>query len=89
MVLHNNPNPFNASTTLSFTLPESGYITLTIYNASGQKVRELISDVFSEGGHTVHWDGCDARGLQVSSGLFFSRLEYQGKTVFGKMLMLK
>jgi len=43
-VIKSYPNPFNPSTTIEFTLPESGYATLRIYNIAGQKILDLLAE---------------------------------------------
>lgn len=74
------PNPFNASTTLSFSLSSSEFTSLIIYNIMGQKVRDLLSESMSPGAHTIVWNGKDINGNTVSSGLYFARL-VSGNTV--------
>lgn len=76
----NYPNPFNPSTVISYNLPKSEVVTLTIYNAIGQKVRTLVNQQESAGTHSVQFD---ASGL--SSGAYFYRLE-AGKYVETKKL---
>ena len=83
------PNPFNMQTTIEFTLPEAGYTTLDIYNMMGQKVCELVNGSFMAGIHTVTWDGTDNNGLNVSSGLYFTRITSGSNMVTGKMVILK
>lgn len=85
----NFPNPFNPTTTITFTLPESGQTSLTVYNVSGQKVRELASGTLSAGSHSIVWDGRDGNGNQVSSGIYISRLTMKDKTASSKMLLTK
>ncbi len=88
-IIGNHPNPFNPSTTISFTLSRAGQTRLTVYDASGQKVRELASGHLSSGAHSAVWDGRDASGRPVSSGVYFSRLESGGKVSSAKMLLMK
>ena len=71
------PNPFNPSTTISFTLPESGHATLTVYNLAGQKVRTLADEPMGVGNHTVVWDGHYDTGVAVAAGIYLSR-PYRG-----------
>jgi Tol biopolymer transport system component len=85
----NYPNPFNPTTTISFTLPASGAATLSVYSITGQKVRELVSGHLSAGVHSVVWDGLDASGKQVSSGVYLSRLSMGNHTAAGRMLLAK
>jgi hypothetical protein len=88
-IIGNYPNPFNPSTTISFTLPETGKASLAIYNVSGQKVRELVSSTLSAGKHSVVWDGCDMNGNNVSSGIYISRLTMKDKVTANRMLLIK
>jgi len=88
-LLENYPNPFNPTTTIKFSISESGFTNLTIYNITGQKIRELISDNFDAGIHSVSWDGRDNYGDVVSSGIFFSRLEMGERVDFSKMMLVK
>jgi len=53
----NYPNPFNPTTSIPFTLPEPGNVTIDIYNINGQKVDTLINRYLEAGRHTVYWDG--------------------------------
>ena len=74
-MLPNNPNPFNPSTTINFTLPSADFTSLVIYNLMGQKIRELVSEELDAGAHTFVWDGKDDVGMAVSSGIYLSRLK--------------
>lgn len=68
--LHQNyPNPFNPSTVISFQLPVSSYVTLTVYNLLGQEVTTLVNEEKTEGTYEVRWNASD-----VSSGVYFYRL---------------
>ena len=88
-LLSNFPNPFNASTTVSFQLDEPGDVTLVIYNISGQKVRELVTESLPAGTHTFLWDGKDDMGYDVSSGMYLSYLKCGDKISTGKMVMIR
>ncbi|MHB9027748.1 MAG: FlgD immunoglobulin-like domain containing protein [Candidatus Latescibacterota bacterium] len=85
----NHPNPFNPSTTISFTLPSAGSVNLTVYDITGRKIRDLESGQLSAGSHSVLWDGRDANGKAVSSGVYLSRLSRGGKAVSRRMLLMK
>ncbi|MHB9028902.1 MAG: FlgD immunoglobulin-like domain containing protein [Candidatus Latescibacterota bacterium] len=85
----NYPNPFNPSTTISFSLGAPEKVTLTVYDITGRKVRELISGPMSAGAHSVVWDGKDERGKAVSSGVYLSRLEAGGKAETRRMLLIR
>jgi hypothetical protein len=69
------PNPFNPTTRISFTLPTAGHVRLAVYDARGSLVIQLV-DGHRDAGHLVTaWQGRDAAGRQVSSGVYFVRLQ--------------
>jgi hypothetical protein len=70
----NYPNPFNPSTTIGFSVPQAGNLTLVVYDMTGREVRTLASGSMAAGYHAVRWDGRDNRGSTVSSGVYFFRL---------------
>jgi len=83
----NYPNPFNAQTTIAYALPQEGNVRLVIYNMLGQLVRKLIDENQAPGHKRVLWDGVDERGLRVSSGVYFYRIEFGQKRLIGKMIL--
>jgi hypothetical protein len=85
----NYPNPFNPDTDISFTLPERTYVTLTIYNVVGKKVRTLVSGEMDGGTHFVRWNGTDENGSRVASGIYFYRLKTQVFDQTMKMVLMK
>ncbi|MFC1537853.1 CotH kinase family protein [Candidatus Latescibacterota bacterium] len=85
----NYPNPFNPATTIPFSIPEAGFIELTIYNISGQKIRELVAGTKFAGVYSVIWDGCDDHGTPVSSGILIYRLKTKDNVVSKRMLLIK
>ena len=88
--LHQNyPNPFNPSTTIEFSLPETGFANLIVYNVMGQRVRELVSDYKTSGIHSVVWNGCDDHGLAVSAGIYITRLKMNDAVSMGRMMLVK
>jgi len=90
LVLHPaRPNPFNPATTISFALPDAGQVDLAVFDVSGRRVATLADGFLSAGPHRVVWDGTDARGLAVGSGVYFVRLEADGSAATRKMLLLK
>ncbi|MBD3234822.1 MAG: T9SS type A sorting domain-containing protein [candidate division Zixibacteria bacterium] len=78
------PNPFNATTNISFGLPEAGNVSLEIYNLMGQKITTLIDGVMDAGYHTVAWDASE-----YSSGVYLYKLEAEGKVITKRMTLLK
>lgn len=83
------PNPFNMSATIPFTVPSDGHVTLVVYNLTGQRVRTLVDGRIIAGTHRVVWDGHDDDGSIVAAGVYISRLEAMGTVVTGKMVLVK
>ena len=89
------PNPFNAVTTIQFSLPKENDVSLAIYDLVGRKVAEPLSNVpYESGGHFVIWDGKDSQNRPVSSGVYLYRLEVSknGQMEFAKtkkLILLK
>lgn len=87
--IKNFPNPFNPETTIQFELNESGKTEVEIFNVKGQKVKQLINDQLVSGQHSVIWDGNDASGKRVSSGVYFYQIKCDNYIKSKKMLMIK
>ena len=83
------PNPFNASTTINFTLNMPGKVNLAVYNLAGQKVKELATGNYSAGSHNLVWDGRDDYGNAVSSGVYLTRMESGGVSKVVRMALVK
>jgi hypothetical protein len=83
------PNPFNPSTTISYSVPTDGDVSISIYNAKGQLVNTVVSEYKNKGHYQVVWQGKDSNGRSVASGLYFSRLLASGKSLSYKMLLMK
>lgn len=83
------PNPFNAATTIEFELTDPGSVSLKVYNMLGQKVRVLADGEFEPGRHSVTWDGRDAHGTTVASGVYLYRFESGNVSQTRKMILLK
>jgi hypothetical protein len=85
----NYPNPFNPTTTIEFSLKESGNVRLDVFNVLGQKVKTLVNSQMNAGNHSIVWDGRDANGSEVSSGVYFVKLNTDNYTSTRKMLLTK
>ena len=85
----NMPNPFNPSTAIGYQLPESGVVRLAIYNLLGQEVRVLVNEQKSAGSFTATWDGTDALGRHVASGIYLYRIQAGSFSATKRMLLLK
>ena len=87
--LSNYPNPFNPRTTVSYTLPSKGHVTISVYDASGARVATLFDGERNAGAYSVGWDGRAASGTPVSSGIYFARIEHSSGVRTRKMVLLK
>jgi len=86
--LLNYPNPFNSTTTISFSIPEESKVEILIYNIKGQKVKQLIYDELSAGQHSVVWNGRDSNGKRTGSGIYFCNLKVNNITIDSKKMIL-
>jgi PKD repeat protein len=71
----NFPNPFNPQTQIRFQLPATGPVSLRVYDVLGQVVQTLVEGELTAGLHRAVWDGRDALGRDVASGVYFYALE--------------
>jgi hypothetical protein len=85
----NHPNPFNPRTRIRFELREAGPVTLEILDARGRRVARLVREFPAPGEHAFLWDGRDAAGRPVASGLYVYRLEAGQAVATGKMLLAR
>jgi len=85
----NYPNPFNPITEIRYNLPVDCQVRLEIYNILGQKVATLVDESQKAGYKAVQWDGRGVSGGEVSSGIYFCRLEAGDFTATKKMVLLK
>jgi len=84
-----SPNPFNPSTTVEFSVPQDGRVTVAVYNLRGQLIRILLDEQKQTGAHSVQWDGCCENGEKAATGTYLFRLEAGGKTVTKKGILVK
>lgn len=83
------PNPFNPTTTISYTIPKDMQVKLVIYNLKRQKVKTLHNSKQKAGQQSVIWNGTDDKGRPVTSGIYFYKLITPDKVLTNKMIMLK
>ena len=93
-LLTNYPNPFNPETWIPYRLAEDAFVTLTIYDLSGQPVRRLevghrIAAVYERRSKAIYWDGRNGLGEQVASGVYFYTLTAGDYSATRKMVILK
>ena len=85
----NFPNPFNPTTTISYSLAHSTEAELTVFNVRGALVRTLVNGRQQAGVHRVDWDGLSDRGQRVASGVYFYKLVAGSFVDTKKMTILK
>ncbi|MDP1675273.1 MAG: T9SS type A sorting domain-containing protein, partial [Bacteroidota bacterium] len=85
----NYPNPFNPTTNIVYNLANSGPVRLEVFNIIGQKVATVVDEVQNAGTWNVRWNGSDAAGKQVSSGIYLYRLTTGSFVSTKKMMFIK
>lgn len=85
----NYPNPFNPTTRIAFDLPEQSLAKLVVYNLLGQQVNVLTNRHMNAGHHVLDWNGLDASGNSVASGVYFYELRAGDFVAKKKMLLLR
>ncbi len=85
----NHPNPFNPATAIPFSVPEQMHVAVAIYDSQGKLVKTILDEVVDRGVHSVPWDGTDAGGNTVASGVYYYRMRAGKEVQARKMLMLK
>jgi hypothetical protein len=91
-LMQNRPNPFNPTTTIEYAIPASVgsvAVKVSVYDVAGRLVRTLVDRAESPGFHSVVWDGRDARGAPVGSGVYFYRIDAGSFRADRKMVLLK
>ena len=83
----NYPNPFNPETRIHYDLPKSSFVTLTIYDILGRKLVTLIDSDHSAGRFNIMWNGKDAYGNHLGSGIYFYQLTTEQFSQTKKMII--
>jgi len=85
----NYPNPFNPTTWIPFYVPSDGLVSVKIYNVKGELVKVLRDKWMEKGAHSVRWNGDDANGRSVASGIYFCELKAAGETQTRKLALVR
>ena len=86
----NRPNPFRATTSIAFNLPQNGNVRLTIYDVAGRLVRRLIDgQSLPAGTHEARWQGDDEVGRAAAPGVYYYRLEAGERSISRHMLLIR
>jgi hypothetical protein len=83
----NHPNPFSPTTTIHFGLPEHRHVRLEVFSTDGRRVTTLIDGDRPPGHLAVSWDGTDAAGHPVASGIYIYRLSTGDHEASNRMVL--
>lgn len=84
----NFPNPFNPVTEITYQIPTSDYVTLQVFNITGQHVKTLVSREQGSGTYTVRWFGLNEQGQVVPSGIYYYQLCFKHIVQTRKMILM-
>jgi hypothetical protein len=85
----NYPNPFNPTTTIQFSIHCNQWVEINVFNIKGQKVKTLVNEYCDRGTHNAVWNGNDEYGRNVSSGMYFYKMQAGEYNEVKKMLLMK
>ena len=88
-VVANYPNPFNASTVIRYHLEKSTIVRIQITDMLGRRVRNILSRDQDRGAHVIRWDGRDAAGNPLATGVYFCRIQSNQTAIIHKLLLLR
>jgi hypothetical protein len=81
------PSLFSGSTSINYGITVDEHVSLKVYNAAGQAVRTLVNDNVKAGSYTASWDGRDDMGRQLSSGVYFTKLNTESISSSRKLVL--
>ena len=85
----NFPNPFNPTTVMQYEVKNSAQVNIAVYNLLGERIKVLWDDVRAGGVYRIEWNGTDAQGRPLSSGIYIVRMEANRHTATRKILLLR
>ena len=83
------PNPFNAAVHIPFSTAQDGPVTLTVFNAAGQRIRTLVEAYLDAGDHAISWDGTDASGRLAGTGTYLLNLRSRSGEHTAKLQLVR
>ena len=87
-LLPNYPNPFNPTTTIKYSIPTNGFVELSVFNALGEEVATLVNEFKEAGNYEINFNAGFTPG-ELTSGIYFYRLQANNFTQTKKMILLK
>ena len=88
-ILQCSPNPFSQSTAISYALPQASRVTVSIWDASGRRVRTLVDECQAQGSRSIVWDGTDDAGNLLPTGVYFLKLDTNHSTLTRKVVLVR
>lgn len=85
----NHPNPFNATTRISFYLPKQSKVEIDIYNITGALLDRVVNDIYPAGDHSISWNGTDSAGHELASGVYLYKLRADDYSEVKRLMLLK
>ena len=85
----NYPNPFNPTTNIRFSLPKESHVRMQVFDVTGALVKTVLDEAISAGNREVTWDGTNANGQKVASGMYIYRMQAGSFSSTMKMLLMK
>ncbi len=83
------PNPFNYSTTISYTLPKNAIVHIEIFDQSGIKIKSFVEEFKNAGIHHISWDGTDGMKNKVKTGVYLVKIRRGKEFDFRKVLLIR
>lgn len=88
-VMQNYPNPFNPSTTITYQIPKTSNVKVSVYDLNGQLVKEILNETQLEGEYRVTWDGTNQKKINVTSGVYIYVVSTGNSIISKQMLLIK
>lgn len=82
-------NPTQGGCLVEFALPASGWVRVSVYDAQGRFLRELVQGTLSIGKHRIYWDGKDGDGVPAGAGVYFLRLVTEERSASAKLVVIR
>ncbi len=88
MLGYNYPSPFSLKTTIPFELREATKVNISVYNAMGQKIIQLVDQQLPAGKHKMEWYAQDENGKQIPGGMYFYQMRTSSQNVQNKKMIV-